>query len=365
MLRTILKFWFYFFQQCLMPGFASVMLSDAVIPAVYESYGAINNPELTAFVQSGIVLSDPILDNAFNAGGTTAVMPFWNDIDPTLEPNYSTDSPSDVASPNKINAGQMTARIGNMNQAFSDADLVKQLAGSDPMQQIKNRFGTYWTRHFQRRVINTALGVMNDDIANHSSDMVNSIALETTVGVTSANLFSRAAFTGAAFTMGDRFADTQAIAVHSVVYKRMVDNDDIQFERAATDDPLLPINPAGRTPFFLGRRVIVDDGLPVIAGTTSGFKYVSVLFGTGAIGFGQQTPPVPSEMYRRPDQANGGGVDQIWERKSWVIHPLGYSFTSAQITGLTPTLAELKLAANWMRVVTRKLIPLSFLITNG
>lgn len=343
---------------------ASTLLSDVIIPAVYLSYTAINSPELTAFFESGVAVRNAVLDNALSGGGTTGHLPFWKDIDATIEPNYSTDNPADVAVPNKVVAGEMVFRTANMNQAYSSADLVAELAGSDPMQQVRNRFGTYWTRQWQRRVIATIRGVLAKNIATYSSDMVNSIALETTVGVTSANLFSRAAFTGAAFTLGDAFGEIQAIAVHSVVYKRMVDNDDITFEKPSQADPNIPIN-LGNIPFFLGKRVIVDDSMPVVAGTTSGFKYISALFGAGVIGYGEGTPKVPVEIYRAPFQGNGGGLEQLWERKTMIIHPFGHKFLSGSVAGQSPTLAELALAANWDRVIERKNVPLAFLVTNG
>lgn len=344
---------------------ASVLLSDVIIPAVYMSYTALDNPELTAFFQSGVAVRNPVIDNAFSAGGTTVHMPFWKDLDPTIEPNYSTDAVTDVATPNKVVAGEMLARVANMNQGYSAADLVAELAGSSPMQRIRNRFGTYWMRQWQRRIIATCQGVLANNIASFASDMVNSIALETTVGQTAANMFSRAAFTGGIFTLGDHFEQIVAIAVHSIVYKRMVDNDDISFERASMTDPNLPVG-VGAVPFFLGKRVIIDDSLPVTPGTTSGFKYTSILFGAGMIGYGENTPQVPMEVYRRPDQGNGGGIEQLWERKSMIVHPFGFKFTSNSVAGQSPTLAELRLATNWTRVVDfRKMVPLAFLITNG
>lgn len=344
---------------------ASVMLTDVIIPAVYLSYTAIDSPELSAFFQSGVAVRNPAIDGVFAKGGNIVNIPFWKDLDATIEPNYSTDAVTDVATPNKIVAGQMIARVAEMNQGYSAADLVAELAGSNPMQRIRNRFGTYWLRQWQRRLLATVRGVLANNIANNASDMVNSIALETTVGVGAANLFSRSAFTGAAFTLGDAFEQIVAIAVHSIVYKKMVDNDDITFERPSQTDPNIPIS-VGSVPYFLGKRVIVDDMMPVINGTTSGFKYVSVLFGAGAIGYGENQPLVAAEVYRRPDQGNGGGVEQLWERKSMIIHPFGHKFNSASVAGQSPTLAEMMLAANWTRVVdSRKSIPMSFLITNG
>lgn len=339
---------------------ALTQLTDVYIPAVYNSLTSVNSPELTAFFTSGVAVRNAALDNAFGQGGRTLDMPFWKDIDQTVEQNYSTDSPSDVATPQKVVTGVMQARIAQMNQAFSEADLAVELniGSAEALQHVKNRFGTYWTRRWQRRCIAVTLGVLNSNIANNSGDMVNNIALETTVGVTTANMFSRAAFTGAAFTAGDHFDQFVAIAVHSVVYKRMVDNDDITF--------IIPSDGTLQIPTFLGKRVIVDDGMPVIAGTTSGFKYVSVLFGTAFIGYGENTPPNPSWVRSEPLQGNGGGVELIGERKSIVIHPFGYTFTGNTITGgFSPSDANLKLAANWTRILERKLIPVAFLITNG
>lgn len=368
MLRLLQLFcsaWFNLFSQAICPGFASVLLSDVIIPAVYLSYTGVDSPELTAFFTSGVAVRNATLDEAFRGGGSVAHMPFWKDIDATIEPNYSTDQVTDVATPNKVVASEMIARVANMNQGYSAADLVAQLAGSNPMQRIRDRFSTYWTRQWQRRILAVCQGILANNIATFASDMVNSVTIETTTGQTAANLFSRSSFTDACMTLGDHFGEVVAIAVHSVVYGRMVKNDDIQFIRPSVVDPNIPLS-LGQ-PYFLGKPVIVDDSMPVAAGSGSpaSIKYTSMLFGQGAIGYGENPPPVPAEVFRRPDQGNGGGVEQLWERRSMVIHPFGYQFLSAAVAGLSPTLAECRLAANWSRMIERKNVPIAFLITNG
>ena len=345
---------------------ALVQLTDAIIPEVYTSYQTNDDPERTAFFESGIAVRNSVLDSIANGGGSIVHLPFWNDIDPDVEPNYSNDDPADEGVPQKIVAGEQLARVAYLNHGMSAADLVVELAGSDPMQRIRNRFGTYWTRQWQRRVIASLVGVMADNVANDSSDMVEDISIADGNNATDANVWSRSAFTNAAFTLGDRFEATSAIAVHSMVYKRMLDNQDIEF-----------LQPAGSSTFqiptFMGRRVIVDDGLPVVAGGTSGFRYTSVLFQAGAIGFGSGNPRVPVEVERQARQGNGGGIETLWERKTWLCHPFGFAFTSTTVTdngatdalGRSPTLANLRLAANWNRVIERKNVPLAFLVTNG
>lgn len=343
---------------------ALVQLTDAFIPDVYASYQVNDDPERTAFFESGVAVRSDLLDNLANGPGAIVTVPFWNDIDPDDEPNYSDDTANE-ATPDNITSGEQVARVSYLNKGFSAADLVTELAGSDPMLRIRSRFETYWMRQWQRRVIASLQGVLADNVANDSGDMVEDIAIEDGNAATASNVWSRTAFTTAAFTLGDRFEATSAIAVHSMVYKRMLDNNDIEF--------IQPSNGSFQIPTFMGRRVVVDDGLPVAAGGTSGFKYTSILFQAGALGFGSGSPRVPNEVERVAAGGNGGGIETLWERKTWLTHPSGFAFTNTTVTGgsatdvkgRSATLANLRLAANWNRVVERKNVPMAFLITNG
>ena len=341
---------------------ALTRLSDVFTPEVYASYSSVDFPERTRFFESGVAFSDPALAGFFAEGGRIAELPFWNDIDPTNEPNYGTDDPEDIATPEKIDSGTQIARMASLNHALSAANLARELAGSDPLQHVRNRFGTYWMRQWQRRAIATMQGVIADNVQNDDSDMVNDISGATNDDVGSGTLFSREAFTTAAFTSGDHFDDYTAIAVHSVVYKRMVDNDDIQF---------IPDSEGRLTiPTFMGRTVIVDDGMPFTPAAGTGAsdaaaKYTSFLFATGLIAYAERTSFTPFAVEEIEAQGNGAGVETLWERKSWVIHPFGFQFLSQTLTDGNATLANLRAHANWDRVVARKNVPFAALITNG
>ena len=335
---------------------AATQLTDIIIPEVYQSYTAVNSPEKTAFFESGVATRNAALDQKANSGGNKLNIPFWNDLDGSTAPNLSSDNPSSEATPNKVTTGKQIAQMAYLNQAFSAADLAGEIAGSSPMQHIRNRFGRYWMKQWQRRVIASIVGIINDNEANDGGDMVNDVSTEDGDNATADNLFSRTAFTGAAFTLGDAFDGVNAIAVHSIVYKTMVDNDDIDF---------IPDSQGQLTiPTFLGRRIIVDDGLPVEAGSTSGNKYTSILFGGGAIGYGEGQPSVPVEVKREALQGDGGGVEYLIERKSWLIHPAGFQVAATPAAD-SFSITELEAAATWDRVVERKNVPMAALITNG
>lgn len=337
---------------------ATVRLADIIDVTVFNDLPPVNNPTLTALSESGIIVGDQLLAELANAAGKKAELPFWNDLSIANDPNISSDDPAVYATPEKVGQTELNTRKIMVNNAWQAADLARELAmGADAMRHIRNRVDRYWQHQFQRRLVNMALGVMLDNIANDGGDMVFDISLETTVGQTEANWFSRTAMTGAAFTLGDHWQNTGAIVVHSVVMKRMVDNDDIDY---------IPDSKGNMTiPTFLGRIVLVDDGVSVIAGTTSGFRYVSYLFGAGAFGFGSGSAVVPTEVERDALAANGAGVETLISRKTWILHPFGMDWTDSSVAGISATNAEFALAANWDRVLTRKLIPMAFLITNG
>lgn len=336
-----------------------VELSNVIIPELFLEYGVVDSPERIAYLQSGVVRTDALLDAAANRGGQITTLPFWNDLDSTVEPNVSNDNPADNATSQGVNAGEMIVRIADYNQQWSAADLAGMLAGSDPMLRIRARTDMYWARQWQHKLIAVGEGVRLNNIANNSGDMVNDISLQASGTVADGNLFSRPAFTAAAFTMGDRFDDVVAVAMHSRIAETLTNQQLIDF-----------VQPAGvplPVPMYDNKFVIVDDGLPMILDThNSGvYKYVTVLYGRGVFGFGEGNARVPVEVFRWPSQGNGGGVEELHLRKRWIMQPTGHSFTSASLAGLSPVNAELALAANWTRQVPRKNVPLAYLITNG
>ena len=119
-------------------------------------------------------------------------------------------------------------------------------------------------------------------------------------------------------------------------------------------------------PTFLGHRIIVDDGLPVaFADSQTPNEYTSIIFGAGAFGFGEGTPKVPVEVDREPEKGRGGGIETLWSRKTYLLHPFGFSHgTATPYNTESFTLAELATSTTWTRVVERKNVPVAFLITN-
>ena len=334
---------------------ASVRLSDIIDVTVFQDLPPVDGPELTAFYDSGVVVRNAILDQAAAAAGKTAELPFWKDIDPSDVPNLSSDDPGETSTSFKIEQGVQVGRKAFLNASWSETDLAAELAlGGDAMTRVRARVDTYWRRQWQRRLVATLNGVLKGNVDNDDSDMVVDVSKAT---ADADSRFQRKNFTAAAFTLGDAYDEITAIAVHSVVYRQMVDNDDIDFIPDSEGNMVIPT--------YLGHRVIVDDGMPVETDANDDDVFTSVIFGPGAVGFGDGAPPNATEVDRKPEGGNGGGVELLYSRKTYLLHPFGFRIApSYEPDADSFSLAELNDAGAFQRVVDRRNVPLAFLKTN-
>lgn len=335
---------------------ATTRLSDIIDVTIFRDLPQVEGPEKTAFFESGIVTRNGLLDELASAPGKIVELPYWNDLDGSIEVNYSDDDPDNEATPQKIAQGEQIARKAFINQGWQAADLASELAmGGTAMEAVRARTDRYFMRQWQRRLIASSNGILADNVDNDGGDMVVDVAAEATGDQTADTKFNRDVFTEAVYTMGDMATELGAIAVHSAVMTQMVKNDDIVY---------IPDSQGQLTiPTYMGLRVIVDDGMTVTAGSTSGFIYNSVLFGSGMFGYGVGSPETPVEIDREAKQGNGGGIETLWLRNTWLLHPFGFQATGTP-SGESFSNTELSAATSFDRVLDRKLIPMAFLRTN-
>lgn len=345
---------------------AVTKIADVVVPEIYTPYKQLVTEQKSALIQSGVVARDASIDTLLNGGGLTFHTPSWKDLD-NDEENTSTDNEASFSSPKKIGTvTEISVRL-NRNQSWSAMDLAADLAGSKPMTAIGNRVGYYWTRRLQAMFIATMQGVFADNAAaptageHVQNDLTNNISgAAYSAGVTD---FSAEAFIDTAVTMGDSAEALGMCFMHSIVYARAQKNNLIDFIPDA--------NGVVNIPTFLGRRVIVDDGLPNPAGTgaaqTAAGIYHTWLFGGGAVRYGVGTPETPFETDRLPSAGDGGGQEVMYDRVQWSLHPVGHAYVGTPPNG-GPTNAattnNLASATSWRRVFTeRKQIKIARLIT--
>ena len=114
---------------------------------------------------------------------------------------------------------------------------------------------------------------------------------------------------------------------------------------------------------YKGKVLLVSDSLPTEKSGSNPTVYTSMLLGTGFFKYGDCTMKLKEPVgYERDESAGqGSGVEELWSRRSFWLHPTGFDFTSASVVGYTPSNAEFAQAGNWDRSYARKACPIAFL----
>ncbi len=323
---------------------AYTKISDVIIPEVFNPYFVQRTMEKANFYMGGIIQNNATLNALATAGGDIINMPFFKDLTGDAE-GLSDSTPLTV---NNITTAQDKARLHMLGKAFGSNDLAKALSGADPMAAIGDLVADYWSRQYQTYLMASLNGVLASNVAA-TGDMVVNVAVETTSGAVK---FDADLFIDGQATFGDSIGGVTGIAMHPDTYYNLLKTDNISFERESQGDLVIER--------YRGLKVIVDRNLPKVAGSTSGFKYTTVLFGNGAFGYGQGNAPVPTETDRDSLQ----GTDILITRTHAIIHPIGVKWNEASVAGITPTKVELATAANWTRVYEREAVKIAFVIHN-
>jgi hypothetical protein len=179
--------------------------------------------------------------------------------------------------------------------------------------------------------------------------------------------------------MGDSMEDLAMIMVHSVVFNKMQNANLVVYREVETSTvgvtgfASTAVGTAGnvpvsqgviRIPTYLGRQVIVDDGMP----NPSAALYESWLFGAGAVRLGVSTPKVPVEVTREALSGDGGGQEILSSRVEWALHPGGHAYVGTAASGgpsNAATVNNLAAATSWNRVFPeRKQIKIARIISD-
>jgi len=351
-------------------------IADVVVPEIFGPYVQQRTQEKSRLVQSGAVVRDAALDADLAGGGLTFNSPSFQDLANDAD-NVSSDDETAFSDTKKIQTSREIAVRLSRNSSWSSMDLTQALAGPDPMMAIADLVAGYWARRAQAVFVATMTGVFADNAAAPAGTehVINDMSFTAAAGFTASD------FLAATLTMGDSMEDLALVMVHSVIFNKMQNANlivyrDVVSGAAATNDVTAStaIGTAGnvpvsrgeiRIPTYLGRQVIVDDGLP----TGGGSAYESWLFGTGAVRWGLGAPKIPVEVDRVPSAGNGGGQDKLFSRVEWAMHPVGNAYAGTAPNGgpsNAATANNLAAAGSWQRVYPeRKQIKVARLITTG
>lgn len=317
---------------------AETRLTNVIVPSVFTGYALEPSIYKSRFWRSGVITENPAISALLAGGGTTFNIPFWKDTVGT-----SGDIPSETVATtvNNATSGKQVARRQLREKAWGANDISAIFAGEDPIGALTARVSDYWAQAYDLNAIASLRGVIADNIANDAGSLVNDIS----GGAGAAAIISNSAVIDAQGKLGENgtvaandlnnggFA---AILVHPSTYQVLRKADLIDFVKLSEQE--LPVET------YMGMRVIVNRNAYQNAGV-----YDSYILKNGALQFGQSNVGyMPTELFRDPSK--GFGIDSIYTRRVFAMHPLGTQWTENTVTdGISPSDANLVLTANWDR----------------
>ena len=130
-------------------------LSDVIVPELFTPYVVNRTMELSALFQSGIITNNSEFDRLASEAAPVHNMPFFEDLSGDSEDIIEDqDLTAKKISSNKDVS--TTIRRANM---WAATDLSAALAGSDPMAAIGDLVAGYWSREYQKILIQVLAGV--------------------------------------------------------------------------------------------------------------------------------------------------------------------------------------------------------------
>lgn len=311
-------------------------IGDVIQPEVFVPYVIQRNTEKSALIQSGIVKHDPAYDVLASGPNTLIQMPFWEDLEGDSEVVTATGA----FTPKGISASKDQARKQVRGNAWGANGLSALLSGADPMGAIANLVANYWVREDQKILLKMLEGVFKSpSMAEHTHDISG--------GTGDAALFGTSGFVDATQLLGDAKDGLTAVMMHSVVEAYLVKQKLIEYVEVGQNEYGVTI----KVPYYMGKRVIVDDAMPFDSQSLTGTVY---LFGQGAIALGHGKHERIKEVETARDSMAHSGEDYLIHRKIFLLHPRGIKWTEANVDDVFPTNDELADGSNYELVFDKK-----------
>lgn len=314
-------------------------LLDAITPEQYTQYTNTQSEKHSAFIQSGILVPTPKLDQVIIGGGKLVNMPEWSQTsltDQVLQDDTALET-------GKTSAKSQSAPVLYRGTGAAYTDLAAIVTGSNPVTQILNDFADYTLRSDQEIMQNIikALfakgtgvnkGALTDTHVSDQSAAQNPVICPEMV-------------IDARSILGTSRSKLTIIAMHSKVKA------ELEKQNTQTKHYIPASESKAGFDTYLGMRVVEDDSMLPIDGVYETFLYAAGSFGRNSA--------TPADMVTyEPDRDKAKGNNMLYVRRARVIHPFGLKFKSEQVSSETPTNADLALAKNWEKVHETKKIGL-------
>lgn len=325
-------------------------------PVEFARYMAEQPTWSNAIIASGILQEDSTIMDLIGSRGNVATLPFYKALNIDDYEPLNNDGNTDNV-PEEISGGKQTAMMIQRMKAWKAKDFTKELTGADPMQHIADSVNNYYQQVWEAELMNIVNAVMQlDEMANHVMD----ISTDSDTVETSNKIDETTMIFAQQKALGDAAGNFGIAIMHSMILARykalgLVEYAKYNEANGLTKETTLPtIN---------GLVVVPSDRHTV---DTSGAvpKYITTIVGRGAI------LTAPKTNYEEPyytdyDPEDSAGVEKLYTKQGRVLHPNGFDLDVTEISGESPTKAELGNSANWSLAFNEKNVRIGQIISNG
>ena len=337
---------------------ADINITNLYVPTIENPY--INELSTTkaALWRSGLVQGNADLSRQLNGGGSgnRFITPFNLSIEDDDAAVGSHDLDLKIT-PTRLAASDYQTCATTRAKSYNLSDISQIMSGANSKGVLSQQLGSMWTNNYQKDLISQTLGIIADNVANDSSDMVTSIWADT-ASPAAGNLMSLTAVINAKHQMGDARAKLSAIIMHSNVRK------DLELLEPNNFVPASETNIGFDT--YGGMIIIEDDGMTVNQdGTNDSGKYSTFIYGPDVFQYASYNGWSELEWDRDITSGLGTGEDVLVTRKRFILHPAGFDFVMTNNYDM-PSRANYADVAKWDRKVTsRKQVPLAVIHSNA
>lgn len=205
-------------------------ISDVIVPELFNPYVINRTMELSALVQSGIIVNTPEFDALASEAARTHNMPFFEDL--TGDSEETLEGKKMEAA--KIGSNKDVSTTLLRQKMWGASNLSAALAGTDPMKAIGDLVAAFWARDMQKELIALLAGIFGTytpDGGSETTPMADHILDLTKQSTAAAKIISASAFIDACQLMGDAQGLLTDVAMHSATKAYLKKQNLIETER--------------------------------------------------------------------------------------------------------------------------------------
>lgn len=310
-----------------------------IVPSKFASYILTRTTEKSMLVRSGVTTEDPTVNQLISGtpkGGNIITMPFYKPL--TGEDEVFGEEEIEI---DKISTDNEIATMLIRQRAWGDTDLSRVFGGTDPLAAIADLASDWWVTREQAVMLSILKGILNP-----SSGALKKHVLDVSADEGTGCVIDVDNTLDAKQLMGDAADKLGLVFMHSATFTRLQKQQKIDSEY----DSDLKI----KIDYYLGYRVIIDDGMPVSSGV-----YDTYFLGKGVFA---RNDGMPAHLVGVETDRNKRKAENVLiNRRALIMHPLGLSWKAdASLAGNKKYASNIDLekAANWTLKKDPKNIPI-------